>query len=236
MLLPLQSSALKTPGMRNLRSLKREAVLGGHQMVEVRQHIESDVALSLLRSFAPFSTAIVDVQSRRRLHFRKMVEMKREKSFSQLMPSRSAVVTAFSFSPLHKCPHGGTEPPPPPPLLSAAAACGWLRGRRPRPRRRRRRLDMLQRRQPCCSQSPPTIAVASVATAAGFAMIYDKEAEEEEEVVCPSVRPSVRQSVLRYSFLHSVPTPDVPLLLAMKAHLKLPSRNTRYSNESNPTL
>ena len=193
MLLPLQSSALKTPGMRNLRSLKREAVLGGHQMVEVRQHIESDVALSLLRSFAPFSTAIVDVQSRRRLHFRKMVEMKREKSFSQLMPSRSAVVTAFSFSPLHKCPHGGTEPPPPPPLLSAAAACGWLRGRRPRPRRRRRRLDMLQRRQPCCSQSPPTIAVASVATAAGFAMIYDKEAEEEE-VVCPSVRPSVSPS------------------------------------------
>ena len=88
-------------------------------------------------------------------------------------------------------------------------------------------------------------ALASFATAVGFAMIYDKEAEE---IARPSIR-SVGVEERRYSFLHSlrvrpesrVPT-DVSLLPpaapGTEAHLKPPSRKThsRLSNESIPTL
>ena len=90
------------------------------------------------------------------------------------------------------------EPPPPPPLpplLSAACGCFddhdaddcWT----------------------CSNDDNPAtaaaVAIASAGAAVGFAMIYDKEADEV-------VRPSVRPSALRkrgYSFLHS----DVSLLL-----------------------
>ena len=128
-------------------------------MVEVRQHVESDVASrvclilsSFPRSLAlslPFqlrSSKVAEDFTSLEEEAAEMVEMKREKSFSQLMPSRpgsrSVVVTAFSFFPSSQKSTWRNR------LHSLSRRAGHLRLRRRRPRP----LDMLQRRQPCSSR------------------------------------------------------------------------------------
>ena len=170
--------------------------------------------------------------------------MKREKSFSQLMPSRSL---ARSVTRCH-CIF----------IFPSSQTSTWRRRRgRLRLRRRRALAAASTTTTPtddcwtCSNDDNPAAAadnntagggaLASFATAVGFAMIYDKEAEE---IARPSIR-SVGVEERRYSFLHSLRvrpesrrTSPSSLPPRTEAHLKPPSRKThsRLSNESIPTL